>query len=118
MRVEAQLPRPAIVKAPAARVAKRQEAPRVARQLRQRASPLESRDSPLKSMCQLISPCCLFLTSRSLIKAPRHIVPARTDRSRAVPSEKPKIEPAGRWLTPRPTDFRDSLSLSHLIGDC
>ena len=53
MRVEVRLPRRAGVKE--ANVAKGQETPRVprvTRQSRQRASPLESRESPLKSMCQ------------------------------------------------------------------
>ena len=42
------------------------------------------------------------------ITAIRQIVPARSGKSRAVQSVQPKNEPAGRCLTPRPTDFRES----------
>ena len=67
MRVEVRLPQRAAVKASSVNVARRQEAPPVARQSRQRASPLEIRESPVKSMCQSDLALLPFLTSRSLI---------------------------------------------------
>lgn len=88
-RVNARLAQRAAAKTSASDVAtKRQEVPRVprvARQPRQHALTLESKESSLKAI--------------------RHTVPARSDKSRAVLNVQPRNEPAGRCLAPCPMDF-------------
>ena len=125
MRVKARLAQRAADKVSAANVAtKRQEVPRVprvARQQWQHVPTLESKESSLKGTYHrhpTFQPHRLPWHVTYIITAIRHIVPARSDKSRAVQSVQPRNELAGRCLTPRTKDTGEHFHYFHTVDDC